>query len=81
MDESPLRHRPAPSLDILRIGASGVVTVVGFSALIPFAAIRLESLGHSAAAIGAFSALPWLAILIVAPFVPRLEHTVTAEDE
>jgi MFS family permease len=75
MDESSLRRRPSASLDILRIGASGVLTVVGFAALIPFAAIRLESLGYSAAAIGAFSALPWLAILIVAPFVPRLARS------
>jgi len=75
MDESSLQRRPSASLDILRIGASGVVTVVGFAALIPFAAIRLESLGHSAAAIGAFSALPWLAILLVAPFVPRLARS------
>jgi len=72
MKESPHPDRASAPLDIWRIGASGVVSVVGFAALIPFAAIRLESLGHSAAAIGAFSALPWLAILVVAPFVPRL---------
>ncbi len=72
MQESPRPEHPSVPLDIWRIGASGVASVVGFAALIPFAAIRLESLGHSAAAIGAFSALPWLAILVVAPFVPRL---------
>jgi predicted MFS family arabinose efflux permease len=66
----PIR-KPVP-LDVWRIGASGVASVIGFAALIPFGAIRLEALGHSAAEIGFFSALPWLAILVVAPFVTVL---------
>jgi len=66
---SPLAPEAPIAKDIWRIGASGVASVVGFSALIPFAAIRLEALGHSAFAVGAFSALPWLAVLLVAPFV------------
>ncbi len=67
----PSAHAPKQpvSRDIWRIGASGVASVVGFSALIPFAAIRLEALGYSSFAIGAFSALPWLAVLLTAPFV------------
>jgi MFS family permease len=67
---------PAPvPLDVWRIGASGIASVVGFSALIPFTAIRLESLGHSAFAIGVFSALPWLAVAATAPFVAFLVRT------
>jgi predicted MFS family arabinose efflux permease len=63
-------HPPEPvSKDLWRIGASGVASVVGFSSMIPYTAIRLESLGYSATAIGVFSALPWLAVLLTAPFV------------
>ena len=63
-------HPPEPvSKDLWRIGASGVASVVGFSSMIPYTAIRLEALGYSATAIGVFSALPWLAVLLTAPFV------------
>ena len=72
VSDSPLPTRKTVPLDVWRIGASGVASVIGFSALIPFGAIRLEALGHSAAEIGFFSALPWLAILVVAPFVTVL---------
>lgn len=70
-DSPPQIRKPVP-FDVWRIGASGVASVIGFSALIPFGAIRLEALGHSAAEIGFFSAMPWLAILVVAPFVTLL---------
>jgi predicted MFS family arabinose efflux permease len=63
-------------LAVWRLGASGVAAVIGFSLLIPYAAIRLEGLGHSATAIGVFSALPWLAVLALAPFIARLAQAI-----
>lgn len=57
---------------VWRLAASGIAAVIGFAMLIPYTAIRLEALGHSATAIGFFAALPWLAVLSLAPFVAKL---------
>jgi MFS family permease len=57
---------------VFRLAASGIAAVIGFALLIPYTAIRLEALGHSATAIGFFAALPWLAVLALAPFVAKL---------
>lgn len=57
---------------VWRLAASGIAAVIGFSLLIPYTAIRLEALGHSATSIGFFAALPWLAVLALAPFVAKL---------
>lgn len=57
---------------VWRLAASGIAAVIGFALLIPYTAIRLEAHGHSATAIGFFAALPWLAVLALAPFVARL---------
>ena len=64
--------QPSAPFAVWRLAGSGVAAVVGFALLIPYTAIRLEAMGHSAAAIGFFAALPWLAVLAVAPFVARL---------
>jgi MFS family permease len=60
------------SFHVWRLAASGIAAVMGFALLIPYTAIRLEGLGHSATAIGFFAALPWLAVLALAPFVAKL---------
>lgn len=57
---------------VWRLAASGIAAVIGFALLIPYTAIRLEAMGHTAAAIGFFAALPWLAVLALAPFVAKL---------
>jgi MFS family permease len=57
---------------VWRLASSGIAAVIGFALLIPYTAIRLEALGHSAAAIGFFAAVPWLAVLALAPFVAKL---------
>ncbi|MFM7345603.1 MAG: MFS transporter [Tagaea sp.] len=61
---------------VWRLAASGIAAVIGFALLIPYTAIRLEALGHSAAAIGFFAALPWLAVLALAPFVAKLARAL-----
>lgn len=72
---TPVMNATVP-LSVWRLGASGVAAVIGFSMLIPYTAIRLEGLGHSATAIGVFSAIPWLAVLALAPFIARLAQII-----
>lgn len=71
-----LRMESSVPFAVWRLAASGIAAVIGFALLIPYTAIRLEALGHSAAAIGFFAALPWLAVLALAPFVAKLARTL-----
>lgn len=57
---------------VLRVGAAVTLVVLMFSLLNPVLAVRLQSVGYGASAIGLFLMLPFAAIAAAVPLLPRV---------
>lgn len=57
---------------LLRVAASTTLTVLAFSLLNPVLAVRLQSEGTSASAIGFLMMLPFLTVAVLVPWMPWL---------
>jgi MFS family permease len=57
---------------LLRVATATTLVVAAFSMLNPVLAVRLQASGHSATAIGVFVMLPFLAVALMVPLMPRL---------
>ncbi|MGA0612200.1 MFS transporter [Caldimonas sp. KR1-144] len=57
---------------VVRVGAAVTLVVLMFSLLNPVLAVRLQSAGHGASAIGLFLMLPFAAIALAVPMLPRV---------
>lgn len=63
---------PTPIAALVRLGLSYYPALIAFWMVCTWTALRLAERGVDAALIGVFSALPWVAVLFVSPFVARL---------
>lgn len=66
-----LRLPPLPA-GLWRVMAGTTLVVFSFSLLNPVLAVRLQTAGASATAIGLFATLPFLSVALLLPLVPRM---------
>lgn len=68
--------RGVPQVDaargVIQVGAAVTLVVLMFSLLSPVLAVRLQSIGHGASAIGLFLMLPFASIALAVPMLPRV---------
>ena len=75
MSASPLPTSAAPTAPLAALGRVGLATVVvvgAFGMLNPVLAVRLQTSGHSASAIGVFAMLGFFTIALMVPLMPAL---------
>ncbi len=61
-----------PMTTVWRYAVSALITSIAFSLMIPLGVVTLAGRGHSAAEVGIFAMLPYLALLLSMPFAVRV---------
>lgn len=67
---APARAPAEPLNALLRVAAATTLMVLSFSMLTPVLAVRLQTSGVSASAIGVLATLPFLTIAVMVPLMP-----------
>jgi MFS family permease len=57
---------------LLHVAGANLIGLSGYWMAVPVLTLSLESQGISAGLIGVFAAVPWLAVLLLSPFVPAM---------
>ena len=76
MAAAPVTSNALPMAIVWRYGASGLITYIAFSLMIPLGVVTLSQKGYGAAEVGTLAMVPYLTIVLVMPFAVRLRNFI-----